>query len=190
MRSNFAWLFIVSIPAVLVATAPFAPTVIEKARQTATETMEKNDQAEGRFTLWDDAIEVGLGAGMLGLGPGPHLVTKIWKQPPPEKNEAHNTILDLFTQGGVLASIAFIWITWLAFASAYKIKYLGLMLLVLSLFIFSNFHLISRHPIFWFAIALCLVAADTETRKSPRRDVVRRGDADQRHSAQLGMTQV
>jgi len=69
------------------------------------------------MTLWRQAIDRGLESGMLGLGPGPHL-----QIPPsivagrvstgaepvnighPIQNgtanfEAHNTILDLFTQG-------------------------------------------------------------------------------------------
>jgi hypothetical protein len=58
-------------------------------------TMEKNDQAENRFKLWSEAIEIGVSAGMLGLGPGPHLVNKQWKRPPPDKFEAHFVVLDL-----------------------------------------------------------------------------------------------
>ena len=41
----------------------------------------------------------------------------------------------------------------------------GLTVLFGGLMIFSIFHLIVRHPAFWFAIAICLVAA--ESRKAP-----------------------
>jgi hypothetical protein len=41
----------------------------------------------------------------------------------------------------------------------------GLTVLFSGLMIFSIFHLIVRHPAFWFAIAICLVAA--ESRKAP-----------------------
>lgn len=160
LGTAFACLVIFAIPAVLVASAPFAPRFIEKAQGFAVETMEKNDQAEGRFELWRDAATVGLKSGMLGLGPGPHLDTKQWKQPPPQKNEAHNTMFDLFTQGGLLAVLGFFWITATAFVVSYRNRLAGLTTLVFSLFVFSNFHLIVRHPIFWFAIALCLMTAD------------------------------
>jgi hypothetical protein len=37
----------------------------------------------------------------------------------------------------------------------------GLTVLFSGLMIFSIFHLIVRHPAFWFAIAICLVAAES-----------------------------
>jgi hypothetical protein len=37
----------------------------------------------------------------------------------------------------------------------------GLTVLLCGLTIFSIFHLIVRHPSFWFAIAICLVAAES-----------------------------
>lgn len=181
LRSNFACLILLSVPAILVLAVPFTPKVLEKAQQVAIETMEHNDQAEGRFRLWRDAIDVGLEAGMLGLGPGPHLITKQWKNPPPEKNEAHNTLLDLFTQGGLLASLSFLWITGMALLSTYRAKFIGLTALVLSLFIFSNFHLIIRHPIFWFSIAFCLTATEFIPRVKTTRDGARHDRAIRPH---------
>lgn len=172
MRTVAACLMIFSVPALLIAAAPFAPAISDKARAVAIETMEKNDQAEGRFELWRDSMEVGLKSGLLGLGPGPHLVTKQWKQPPPEKNEAHNTTFDLLTQGGIIAMLSFFGIMAAAFFAAYRLKLVGLTTLVISLFVFSNFHLIARHPVFWFSIALCLATADTLRSPKTRRNEV------------------
>lgn len=169
LGTAFACLMIISIPAVLVATAPFTPKLVEKAHGFAVETMENNDQAEGRFELWREAMTVGLRSGLLGLGPGPHLDTKQWKLPPPEKNEAHNTMFDLFTQGGLLAVLGFFWISATAFAVSYRNRFVGLTTLVVSLFVFSNFHLIVRHPIFWFSVALCLATADVLRWESTKR---------------------
>ncbi len=170
LYSTFACLIFLSIPIALVSTAPFAPKIIEKAHEVATETMEENDQAEGRFRIWRDAMEIGFDAGMMGLGPGPHLVTKQLEHPPPNKTEAHNTTLDLFTQGGLLATLSFFWVTATAFLVTQRAKLVGLSTLLLALFVFSNFHLIVRHPIFWFSIALCLTAAEVVHGANTGRD--------------------
>jgi len=161
IATNLAGLLLISSPALLAAAAPFGPMILEGMQRTAVETMEKNDQAAGRFQLWREATDIGVSSGMLGLGPGPHLVgSRQWKLPPPSKGEAHNTIFDLLTQGGLLACISFLWITAVAFIAALRTGYSALAYLVLSLFVFSNFHLIVRHSIFWFSVAICLAAAD------------------------------
>jgi len=135
-------------------------SIADEAEQIAVETMEKNDQAEKRFQLWSDAWDVGVESKFLGFGPGPHLKTKQWKKPPPEKNEAHNTVLDIFTQGGLLAALSFLWITAVAFLAAYRANLVGLTSLVVAILVLSSFHLISRHPFLWFSLALCLSATD------------------------------
>jgi hypothetical protein len=122
-----------------------------------------------------------------GLGPGPHLRT-----PPslllvrmatlnrpkavlhPDANgtpnfEAHNTTLDLFLQGGLLAVLSFFWLVAMALFSTYKARLAGLTTLLCGLFLFGMSALIIRHPIFWFTIALCLVAdGRTEIAESGR----------------------
>jgi hypothetical protein len=94
---------------------------------------------------------------MLGLGPGAHLTSKAYKRPPPEKFEAHNTILDLFTQGGLFAVFSFSWLLATTFIVGCRARLPALTTLVCSIGVFSMFHLIVRQPIFWFGIVLCLV---------------------------------
>lgn len=159
MRAAFASVLVLAIPGFLVAAAPFAPAAFEHAQKFAVETMEKNDQAENRFKLWSEAIEIGVGAGMMGLGPGPHLVNKQWKRPPPDKFEAHFVVLDLFLQGGILASLSYLWLVATTFLVACRGRLVALTTLISTLFVFSMFHFfIFRHPIFWFSVALCLAA--------------------------------
>lgn len=174
LRSMLACLTLFSIVAALVSAAPFASKILEKAQDSAVATMQQNDQAEGRFRLWRDAVDVGLDAGMLGLGPGPHLVSKQWKLPPPLKNEAHNTLLDLLTQGGLLAAASFVWITATSLFTAYRAGLIALAALVFSLFVFSNFHLVARHPTFWFSIVFCLTAADAAREANTGRAATQR----------------
>lgn len=179
LATTTACLLLISIPALIAAAAPFAPRLLDHARQMAVKTMEQNDQAAGRFQLWSEATEIGLNSGMLGLGPGPHLVgSRQWKLQPPEKGEAHNTFFELLTQGGMVAALCFLWITAAAFLAAYRARLLALASLVFSLFIFSNFHHILRHPLFWFSIAFCLAALDGVDRASNRRARPRRAPPD------------
>jgi O-antigen ligase/polysaccharide polymerase Wzy-like membrane protein len=161
LRTAFASLLVLAVPGFLVAATPFAPAVFEHAEQFVVETMEKNDQAENRFKLWSEALEIGINAHMLGLGPGPHLVNKQWKRPPPDKFEAHFVILDLFLQGGLLASLSYVWLVATTFMVACRAGLASLTALIFTLFVFSMFHhFIFRHPIFWFSVALCLAAGE------------------------------
>jgi hypothetical protein len=77
--------------------------------------------------------------------------------------EAHNTLLDLFTQGGLIVVVSFIWIVATAFSVAYQSGQAGLPTLLCGLCIYAVATLIIRHPIFWFAITLCLVARPQPT---------------------------
>jgi hypothetical protein len=142
--------------------------------------------AEVRFAIWKQAFDRGLESGMLGLGPGPHL-------PIPESIlegragssddpkdiehpadngipnfEAHNTPLDIFTQGGLLAVLSLYWLVGTAFLLTFRARLYGLTTLVSALTIFTMFHLFVRPPIFWLAIALCLVAVERR-KASPAR---------------------
>lgn len=134
-----------------------------------------------RLELWKQAIRRGIESGMLGLGPGPHLaippelVAARMAEPGldtgdhPEPNgmpnfEAHNTLLDLFAQGGLLAAALFLWLGATAFATAYRARRAGLVGMLCGLGICAATGLIVRHPIFWFAIALCLATGDAPGR--------------------------
>jgi hypothetical protein len=135
-----------------------------------------NRESELRLQLWGEAIARGLESGMLGLGPGPHLpipealvAARLSEDGPkniehPENNatynfEAHSTLLDLFTQGGLIAVGSFLWLTISTFIATYRANLSGLCTLLMGLAIFVIFHLIIRHPLLWFAITLCLVEA-------------------------------
>jgi hypothetical protein len=169
-RTAFACLIFLAVPALLASAAPFAPSIADQAEKFAASTMEQNDQAENRFKLWREAIDIGFDSWMLGLGPGPHLVNKQDKRPPPDKFEAHNTIFDLFTQGGWIAVLSFLWLLAVSFLAAYNAERIALTTLVFALFAFSNFHLIVRHPIFWFPIALCVAAGEGVRRVNADRN--------------------
>ena len=55
--------------------------------------------------------------------------------------------------------LSLIWLVAATFLLTCRVDFDGLTTLLCGLAIFSIFHLIIRYPIFWFAIAICLVAA-------------------------------
>lgn len=185
-RVALALITVVGVP--LLATA-ILPAALSSSAQTGDMAMglmknggkDAHEEADLRFALWEQAIERGLKSGALGLGPGPHLAipsslimarASEAGQPGniqhPQNNgapnfEAHNTILDLFVQGGLLADVSFIWLLGTAFASAYRGRFAGLATLLGCLTFFGMTNLIIRQPLFWFAIVSCLVAGRTHS---------------------------
>jgi O-antigen ligase len=127
-----------------------------------------------RIHIWNEAMRRGVESGLLGLGPGPHLeippsivagrrdsINEPKHVEHPEFGlvpnfEAHNTFLDLFVQGGLIAVLSFGWLVATALIMTQRAELDALTTLLCGLTIFSIFHLIVRHPIFWFAISLCL----------------------------------
>jgi hypothetical protein len=181
-RFAAAWLAVLALPLVLASAVPLVPSI---AAQTAVlaKAMSKDNgkttteqEAELRLGLWREAWSRGVESGMLGLGPGPHLripasiamgrlaAANLPKgvYHPAENGtpdyEAHSTMLDLFTQGGVLAVLSFLWLAGTTLFSTYKARLAGLTTLLCGLLLYAMTALMIRHPIFWFAIAFCLVA--------------------------------
>lgn len=180
-RSRFAWIIILALPLTAVLAAPFVPLIVQEmgslAKDMSKEGGKATDrEAELRFHLWHEAISRGLDAGLLGLGPGPHLsipsalvAARQSKDQPkniahPQPGaipnfEAHNTLFDLFAQGGLLADLTFIWLAASTVFIGYKAGCDSLTVLVAGLCLFGLFHFIIRQPIFWYAIGFCLVAS-------------------------------
>jgi hypothetical protein len=189
-RSALAWIAVLALPLLLGTVVQYGSSVAANVRGLA-EDVGKGDQrdtektAHIRLHVWQSAFSRGLDAGMLGLGPGPHVPV-----PPsiaadrrdPTQNfangpqldpsdhaapdgtpnfEAHDTLLDIFTQGGLLAVLSLVWLVATAFVQTSRTRLDGLTTLLCGLTIFSTFHLVIRHPLFWFMLATCLTAAET-----------------------------
>ncbi len=124
------------------------------------------ETTERRRELWSEAILNGLESGSLGLGPGPHQEVRPLNEPLYEVTpfEAHNTFLDIFTQGGLLAVFLLVWIGWSAAMFAWRANLDALVGLAITVTFFAVPHLIIRHPIVWFAITLCLATGNARAR--------------------------
>ena len=162
-RSAAAWIVVFALPLLLASAVLFGSALAVQMEDVAAQVSknggkEASQESKLRFSLWSEALDRGIGSGLLGLGPGAHLVSTPYKRVPPPNFEAHNTPLDLFTQGGLLAVASFGLLVAGGMRRTYRANLAGLTVLLGGLAMFSMFHLIVRHPIFWFVIALCLVA--------------------------------
>jgi hypothetical protein len=124
-----------------------------------------------RLQLWGDALYRGLESGSLGLGPGPHLDKRYGanRQAVPQPFEAHSTLLDVFTQGGLLAVIAVCGLFAGAIVLVLRAGLDALAALIAALAIFSITHFILRHPIVWFALAISLILGSARAPPSHAR---------------------
>lgn len=183
IQSEFAGIVVLGLPLLLISLAPLAFVAAADAGSFAKD-LSKNggkelqQESDLRFALWGEAIELGIKSVFLGLGPGPHLpipasISAARARTPDQPEslphphqslapnfEAHNSFLDLLTQGGMIATLRFIWILSSSIVTALKARRAGLATLICGLIIFCMTSLITRHPLFWFAIALCLTADD------------------------------
>lgn len=186
VRQAFAWMGVLCAPLLLILAAPIAYVTAGSSESLERQLSQNNSDAierdaPERFELWMQAVDVGMASGMLGLGPGPHLIRvkpasvtpgdvpaddKHPSEDPTPNFESHNTILDLFTQGGLIAVISFGWLGVSTLLMTVRAKRDSLAVLLCGLAVFSAFHLIVRHPLLWFVIALCLVAAASNRRPS------------------------
>ncbi len=186
-RPAVAWICVMAVPAILVVAAPVAYVAAGYTQNLEREITENNRDAlerdaPERLRLWKEAIDIGIATSMLGLGPGPHLVRREVasvdpndirpyvrhpSEDPAADFESHNTILDLFTQGGLIAVLSFGWLSAVTMFSTLRTKLDSLTVLLCALAIFGIFHHIVRHPLLWFVIAFSLVASASMNRPAP-----------------------
>jgi hypothetical protein len=178
-RPGIAMVGLMTAPLMLASVAPIALSAMSDPERAVVGLMknggrEATEEADLRLELWREAASRGLESGMLGLGPGPHLPIPLSilmgrytehdsaVRHPLDNGmpnfEAHNTFLDLLTQGGLIAVASLVWLTARALVTAHKARLAGLAALVCGLAVFSMTGLIIRQPVFWFVIALCLSA--------------------------------
>ena len=187
LRPMLAWMAIVALPLLLISAIPIRAMIAAHAEDVAKGIMKgqgkvTEQEAALRFQIWREGIGRGVESGILGLGPGPHLqipevlvaarryesLPKFIVTPPSNGTanfEAHNTPVDLFTQGGLLAVLCFAWISASAFLQTYRARLAGLTTMLCGVMVFGVANLIVRQPLFWFGIALCL-ASETARRQT------------------------
>lgn len=117
-----------------------------------------------RTELVAEAMERLIESRLLGLGPGPHLVRPTVLREPQlhalPNFEAHNTVVDLSLQGGILAAAILIWLTMMTIIATLKANLNFLPMLIVAVCAFGLSHFVIRHPTVWFALTIALVASD------------------------------
>ncbi len=166
VRAALVAIVMFSTPLAVAAALPFVPIALDHAEAYANDVYDENDQGATRLKLWAEAYSKGLESWMLGFGPGAHLTSKSYKRAPPDKFEAHNTPMELFTQGGLIAVLAYLGIALSTCYSVVRARLPALSAFAFSLLVFSLFHYVIRHPIFWFGLVLCLLEAMTARRSA------------------------
>lgn len=177
LRFAFAALFIVAAVPLSVSLGPYAIAAVDEAESLAISLSKDRggdatkETAALRIQLWGEALQIGLEAGSIGLGPGPHLARPniARSQLLPTPFEAHSTVLDVFTQAGLIGVIAVCGLIASAFILLVRARLDALAALIGALSIFSISHFILRHPIFWFALAVSLILGSAHVAPSRAR---------------------
>tara|TARA_B110001450_G_C17650232_1_gene492956 strand:- start:383 stop:1525 length:1143 start_codon:yes stop_codon:yes gene_type:complete len=111
------------------------------------------DQGGGRTTLALNGISAFLSSPIFGHGAGAFSGTEI----PFMRFEAHNTMIDFLTMGGLpLLLIVYLPFLFAIRTLAFNNKFILVGPLV-AIIVFSVFHFIGRHPIFWFIWGYCIL---------------------------------
>lgn len=179
LRFAAAMLIVIAIVPLSLSLTPYAVATADDVESLAA-SMTKDRGGEAtmrtaslRLYLWQSALKSGFESGSLGLGPGPHLWRAKVQAAMAADNrsttlpfEAHNTALDVFTQGGLLGVVAVYGLLAGIFLLVLRAKLDALAVFMVALVIFSMTHFVPRQPIVWFALALSLILG-LERRPSP-----------------------
>lgn len=112
---------------------------------------EVSNQSAIRYTLWENGIKAFSKSPLIGNG----TKSQSGLTSPFEGHEAHNTLIDLISMLGLFGFIIILLLSlWAIINSRQNLYYL---ILLLQVFIYSNFHNVMRQPIFWFVLFILLL---------------------------------
>ena len=118
------------------------------------------DKVDIRIQLWKNAVTVFEKSPIFGHGPGAYSKFDLGKTNFTGM-EAHNTLIDLMIQGGVLLGLAYIGLfIWLV-TSLWRTRQVLLLVSVIALFSFEFFMFHLRQPVLWFYLVLVLAISKT-----------------------------
>lgn len=112
------------------------------------DTNQQGNQSETRYILWNKALEASMSSPLIGFGPGSFSGLTA----PFQGAESHNTFIDMLTNIGFIGLSVFVLFLTKIFYRLYKNKDVYLILILSSILVFSIFHNVLRHPLFWITI--------------------------------------
>ena len=113
---------------------------------------EVSNQSTIRYTLWENGIKAFLKSPLIGNG----TKSQSGLSSPFEGHESHNTLIDLISMLGLFGLIVILLLfLWAISNSRQNLYYL---ILLLQVFIYSNFHNVLRQPIIWFVLFFIMLS--------------------------------
>jgi O-antigen ligase len=109
------------------------------------------DTNSERQTLYTDGLRMGVESALFGRGPGKHVMLR------GELDDAHQTLLTILLQGGVLALLAFLSLVVRTVSEVLDRPYLLAAIVSLAMYVLGG-DVLRRMP-FWVQLALILGAA-------------------------------
>ena len=130
---------------------------------------EGNQRLYIRYALWKNGWEAIKVSPIFGLGTGAFSGV----DDPFRGMEAHNTFIDFGTNTGLLGLMIYLllilWTAWLAWRRNEYVLFAG----IITITLYSTFHFVLRHPLYWFYLIL-VISICTNEESSPRRQEKRR----------------
>ncbi|MFC5602536.1 O-antigen ligase family protein [Sporosarcina koreensis] len=123
---------------------------------------EASSQSSIRYVLWENGIKAFFTSPLIGNG----TKSQSGLFAPFEGDEAHNTLIDLVSMLGLFGLVVILLLfLWAILSSRKNLYYL---ILLLQVFIFSNFHNVLRQPIIWFVLFFLLLNNPKQETNSSR----------------------
>lgn len=135
--------------------------VIEKLRIGHGETQQK---VNVRVQLWKNALHVWEESPVVGHGPGAYSFFKLSETESLTGMEAHNTLIDLMVQGGLLLGAAYLLLFGWLMITLWRSGQWLLLTSTLVIFSFEFFMFHIRQPVIWFYLTLVLALARFKTK--------------------------
>lgn len=121
-------------------------------------------QASVRLLLWEHGVQVFLQSPIVGYGPGPYS----WIYDRSYRSEAHNTFIDLAVSAGAIGLGALIVLLLFVLNRALRLRNAPLLGGIVCISVFSVFHFVLRHPVFWVSMVFVPLCASLTAENVPK----------------------
>ena len=152
VSSRSAFISAIGIPGVVIALGIwFSTTALSDFVSALINVYEQGAQGSLRLSIWSHGIDAFSDSPLVGHGPGAFSGVL----GPYRGYEAHNTFIDLATNTGLLGLVLYIALIGGLLIRLFKERQIYLFAALASITVFSCFHYVLRHPIYWVVLVIC-----------------------------------
>ena len=141
-----------------------------------TDISDEGNQGSIRYALWKNGWEAIKVSPIFGLGTGAFSGV----DDPFRGMEAHNTFIDFGTNTGLLGLMIYLllilWTAWLAWRRNEYVLFAG----IITITLYSTFHFVLRHPLYWFYLILVISICTNEESSPAQHPVRNKGENNER----------